>query len=102
MDSRSHRNGESGDPGEICLICRARWRMQDTIAQLSAVGVPWFDQSRLRFEDSLKTRLGLATLCSLVRRIPAMNCSILSVRWSHSGLAYRLGEVDALDVAARG
>ena len=91
--------GKVSHPGEICLICRARWRMQDTIAQLSAVGVPWFDRSRLRFEDSLETRLGLATLSLACSPDSSDELFDLISAIESGGLAYRLGEVDALDVA---
>jgi DNA helicase-2/ATP-dependent DNA helicase PcrA len=85
--------------GEIAVITRHRWRVDSILEEMDTVQIPWFDRARLGFQDSWETTLGLAVL--------ALSCNLDSsdelyrvmVAVEDGGLAFYLGNEDALDVA---
>lgn len=87
------------DWGEIAIITRHRWRADCVLEKMNAAKIPWFDRTRLGFQDSWETTLGLAVL--------ALSCNLDSsdelyrvmVAVEDGGLAFYLGDEDALDVA---
>jgi DNA helicase-2/ATP-dependent DNA helicase PcrA len=87
------------DLGEIAIIARARWRADSVINQLDHNKIPWFDRSRLKFQDSWETSLGLAIL--FLACDPDSSDALYQVMESIEcgGLAFRLRYEDALDLA---
>ena len=87
------------DWGEIAVITRHRRRVDSILEKMDAAQMPWFDRARLGFQDSWETTLGLAVL--------ALSCNLDSsdelyrvmVAVEDGGLAFYLGDEDALDVA---
>lgn len=47
---------------QVCVISRARNRVQTLLAQMTKSGIPWFDRDRLKYEDTADTQLTLAVL----------------------------------------
>lgn len=89
------------DLGEIAVITRNRVRVNAILSELDLINVRWFDRSRLSFQDSWETSLCLAILslsCDL--HSSSQLRKVLDVIESE-GLAFRLGDEDALDVAVR-
>jgi DNA helicase-2/ATP-dependent DNA helicase PcrA len=86
------------DWGEIAVITRHRWRADSILEKMDTAQMPWFDRARLGFQDSWETTLGLAVL--------ALSCNLDSsdelyrvmVAVEDGGLAFYLGDEDALDV----
>jgi len=87
------------DWGKIAIITRNRRRATYVLEEMDAARIPWFDRMRLVFQDSWETILGLAIL--------ALSCDLDSsdelyrvmIAAEDGGLAFYLGDEDALDVA---
>lgn len=93
-----HDKLEVEDWGEIAIISRALWRAKQVLKKMDEAKVPWFDRSRLAFQDSWETALGLSTLtlsCDLDSS-DALHKVMVAVE--DGGLAFYLDE-DALDIA---
>jgi len=56
------RNNMIDDPGDMAIIVRTHYRAEWIIQEMDRIGVPWFDRSRLNFQDSWETSLGLAII----------------------------------------
>lgn len=87
------------DLGEISIIARTHLRSKWAIEEMDKNDIPWFDRSRLNFQDSWETTLAL----SVIQLASNPNSShflyhVLSAV-EDGGLAYRLGDTDALDIA---
>ena len=93
------KDGDVEDLGEISIISRTHKRAKWIIEKLDEVGIPWFDRSRLGFQDSWETALSLAVL--QLSNNPESSLFLYNVISSieDGGLAYRLGDLDALDIA---
>ena len=87
------------DPGNITIIARTRYRTDWIVQEMDRVGVPWFDRSRLNFQDSWETVLGLAIIRLAHDPSSSLFLYKVLVAVDEGGLAYRLGDKDALDVA---
>jgi DNA helicase II / ATP-dependent DNA helicase PcrA len=87
------------DWGEIAVITRDHLRAEQILNAMDNAQVPWFDRARLNFDDSWETTLGLAIL--------ALSCDLKSsdelyrvmTAVENGGLAFYLGDEDALDIA---
>jgi len=87
------------DWGEFAVITRNRYRADSILEKMDTTQMPWFDRTRLGFQDSWETTLGLAVL--------ALSCNLDSsdelykvmVAIEDGGLAFYLGDEDALDIA---
>jgi DNA helicase-2/ATP-dependent DNA helicase PcrA len=87
------------DLGEISIIARTHFRSKWAIEEMDKNDIPWFDRSRLNFQDSWETTLAL----SVIQLASNPNSShflyhVLSAV-EDGGLAYRLGDTDAMDIA---
>jgi len=89
------------DLGNIAIIARTHYRQEWIIQEMDRTGVSWFDCSRLNFDDSWETALGLAIieLAHDPRSSLFLHRVIASVE--EGGLAFKLGEEDALNVALK-
>ena len=94
-------NNMVSDPGNITIIARTHYRQEWIIQEMDRSGVSWFDRSRLNFDDSWETTLGLAIieLAHDPRSSLYLHRVIASVE--EGGLAFRLGEEDALNIALK-
>jgi len=87
------------DLGEIAIITRAGYRAKCVLKEMNQAKIPCFDRSRIGFQDSWEATLGLAIL--------NLACDLNSSDRLHrvvsaiedGGLAFRLGDKDALDLA---
>ena len=90
---------QSEDWGEIAIITRNRWRVNEILSILNQAKIPWFDRSRLNFQDSWEIFLGLAIL--------SLSCNLHSSDYLHKvfavieneGLSFRFRNKDALEMA---
>lgn len=87
------------DPGEIAVITRVHYRAEEIVQELMRNSIPWFDPSRLHFQESWETSLALAA----IELAHDPNSSlflhrVLSVI-EEAGFAVSLGMEDALEVA---
>lgn len=89
------------DPGEIAVITRVRWRADEVLEEMDRVGVSWFDRARLKFQDSWETTLALAVLMLSCDLDSSEGFYRVMTAVEDGGLAFRLGDEDALDVARR-
>jgi len=85
--------------GEIAIIARTHYRAEPLIEALTENSVPWFDRWRFDYKDSWETTLALG--CIALSQDPTAS---LPLNWvmtaiEDGGLAYYLGEQDALEVA---
>jgi DNA helicase-2/ATP-dependent DNA helicase PcrA len=87
------------DWGEIAIITRHRWRANQVIEAMDAAKIPWFDRSRLNFQDSWETTLGLAILALACNLNSSDELHKVMVAVENGGLAFYLGGDDALDIA---
>ena len=87
--------------GEIGVVARAGWRLEWICSQLSEVSIPWFDRDHLTFQDSWETTLGLATLEMACDLETSESLYRVMIAVEDGGLAFRLQDEDALDVAWR-
>ncbi len=92
-------NNMVDDPGDIAIIARTHYRAEWVEQEMDRIGIPWFDRSRLNFQDSWETALGLAIL--ELSHNPSSSLFLYRVLAAveEGGLAFRLGDEDALDVA---
>jgi len=89
------------DPGEIAVITRVRRRADWVLKEMDRVGISWFDRARLKFQDSWETTLGLAVLALACDLNSSEGFYRVMTAVEDGGLAFRLGDEDALDVARR-
>jgi len=89
------------DPGEIAVITRVRRRADEVLKEMDRVGVSWFDRARLKFQDSWETALALAVLMLSCDLDSSEGFYRVMTAVEDGGLAFRLGDEDALDVARR-
>lgn len=94
-------NNMVGDPGNIAIIARTHYRTEWIIQEMDRVNVSWFDRSRLNFQDSWETALGLAIIELAHNPSSSLYLHRVLTAVEEGGLAYRLGDEDALDVALR-
>jgi len=89
------------DPGDVAVIVRNHYRKRWIVQEMDRIGVSWFDRSRLRFQDSWETALALSIV--ELAHDPTSSLFLYRVMASveEGGLAYRLGEKDALDLALK-
>lgn len=92
---------QTDDPGEIAVITRNHWRADWMLKEMDKVNVPWFDRARLKFQDSWETTLGLAVLALACDLNSSERFYQVMTAVEDGGLAFRLGDEDALDVARR-
>lgn len=90
-----------GDPGNIAIIARTHYRTEWVVQEMDKVGVSWFDRSRLNFQDSWETALGLAIIELAHDASSSLFLHRVLAAVEEGGLAFRLGDKDALDVALR-
>jgi DNA helicase-2/ATP-dependent DNA helicase PcrA len=90
---------EVEDPGCMAVIARARYRAQWTTDEMDKAGVPWFDQSRLGFKEAWETTLGLSIIELAHEPDSSLYLYKVMKAVEEGGLAFRLGDIDALDVA---
>lgn len=55
-------HGLVGSDADIAIIARTHRRVEDALTALHAVGVPFFNRDKLKFEDSWDAQLALASL----------------------------------------
>ncbi|MBU4265657.1 MAG: ATP-dependent helicase [Candidatus Altiarchaeota archaeon] len=89
------------DPGNIAIITRVRYRAECAVQKLDEVGISWFDRFRLNFQDSWETALALAVIELAHNHRSSLYLHRVLVAVEEGGLAFRLGDKDALDVALR-
>jgi DNA helicase-2/ATP-dependent DNA helicase PcrA len=89
------------DLGEIAIITRAGYRAKCVLEEMNKAKISWFDRSRLAFQDSWETALGLAILSLACDRNSSDRLHLLVSAIEDGGLAFRLGDKDALDLAVR-
>lgn len=99
--NKTLNNNMVSDPGNIALIARARYRTGWIIQEMNRIGVSWFDRSRLNFKDSWETALGLAIIELAHNPNSGLSLHRVLAAVEEGGLAFRLGDKDALDVALR-
>jgi DNA helicase-2/ATP-dependent DNA helicase PcrA len=83
----------------MAIIARTHYRPEWIKQEMDRIGISWFDRYHLNFDESWETTLGLAIIelahdpcsSSYLHRV------IASVE--EGGLAFRLGDEDALDIA---
>ena len=88
---------------EIGVIARTKWRLNWVCTQLDAASIPWFDRGNLAFQPSWETALGLALLemaCDL-KNNAGLGLYRVMIAVEDGGLAFRLQDEDARDVALR-
>jgi DNA helicase-2/ATP-dependent DNA helicase PcrA len=94
-------NNVVSDPGDITIIARARYRSNWIIQEMNNVGISWFDRSRLNFQDSWETVLALAIMELAYDPSSSRHLHQVLAAVEESGLAFQLGDTDAIDVALR-
>lgn len=94
-------NNMVDDPGDIAIIARTHYRAEWIIQEMDRIGVPWFDRSRLNFQDSWETALGLAIIELAHNPRSSLFLHRVLAAVEEGGLAFRLGDEDALDEALR-
>jgi DNA helicase-2/ATP-dependent DNA helicase PcrA len=87
------------DLGEIAIITRAQYRAKYVLEEMDQAKISWFDRSRLKFQDSWETALGLAILSLACDLNSSDRLHLLVSAIEDGGLAFRLGDKDALDLA---
>ena len=95
------RNNMIDDPGDMAIIVRTHYRAEWIIQEMDRIGVPWFDRSRLNFQDSWETALGLAIIELAHNPSSSLFLHRVLAAVEEGGLAFRLGDEDALDEALR-
>ena len=94
-------NNRIDDPGDMAIIVRTHYRAEWIIQEMDRIGVPWFDRSRLNFQDSWETALGLAIIELAHNPRSSLFLHRVLAAVEEGGLAFRLGDEDALDEALR-
>ncbi len=94
-------NNMIDDPGDIAIIARTHYLAEWIIQKMDGTGVPWFDRSRLNFQDSWETALGLAIIKLAHNPRSSIFLHRVITAVEEGGLAFRLGDEDALDVSLR-
>jgi DNA helicase-2/ATP-dependent DNA helicase PcrA len=94
----THKEGLE-DFGEIAVLSRSSHRSRWIIKKLGENEIPWFDRSRLSFQDSWETTLSMATLQLSYKPESSLYLHYVFCSIEEGGLAYMLGDVDALDIA---
>lgn len=89
------------DPGDIAIIARTHYRTAWIIQEMDEKGVPWFDRSRLNFQESWETALALAIIELAHEPSSSLYLHRLLSAIEDGGLAFRLGEEDTLDLALK-
>lgn len=84
---------------DLCLIARSGWRIDETRSALTEFDVPWFDRDALSFEISWETTLSLAILSMATDISTSDSLYQVMKAVEEGGLAYYLGNRDALDIA---
>lgn len=95
------QNNMIDDPGDIAILVRTHYRAEGIIQEMDRIGVPWFDRSRLNFQDSWETALGLAIIELAHNPSSSLFLHRVLAAVEEGGLAFRLGDEDALDEALR-
>jgi DNA helicase-2/ATP-dependent DNA helicase PcrA len=94
-------NNMVNDLGNIAIIARTHYRPDWIIQEMDRVGISWFDRSRLNFDDSWETALGLAVIELAHDPHSSLFLHRVIASVEVGGLAFRLGDEDALDVALK-
>ncbi len=94
-----HDEEKVEDWGEVAVITRHRWRADPVLKKMDEAELPWFDRARLNFQDSWETTLGLSVLALSCDLDSSDNLHRVMVAIEDGGLAFYLGDEDALDVA---
>ena len=87
------------DPGNIAIITRNNYRTPWIISEMERAGIPYFDRSRLNFQDSWETSLGLAIIELACNPGSSLSLYRLLSAIEDGGIAFRLGYEDAFDLA---
>ena len=89
------------DPGDIAIISRNHHRTEWVKKEMNRIGIPWFDRHSLKFDDSWETALALSIV--ELAHDPTSSLFLYRVMASveEGGLAYFLGDKNALDVAIK-
>jgi DNA helicase-2/ATP-dependent DNA helicase PcrA len=99
--SRILDNNMVDDSGAIAVIARTHYRTEWIIQEMDKIGVHWFDRSRLNFQDSWETALGLAIIELAHDPSSSLFLHRTLVAVEEGGLAFRLGDRDSLDIVVR-
>ncbi|MFW9917264.1 MAG: ATP-dependent helicase [Candidatus Thorarchaeota archaeon] len=87
--------------GEIAIITRVGYRVESIIQELGEADIPWFNRSRLKFQDSWETVLALATIELAHDPDSSQYLHKVLTGIEEGGLAFWLGEEDSFDIALR-
>ena len=94
-------NNMVDDPGDTTIIARTHYRAEWVEQEMDRIGIPWFDRSRLNFQDLWETALGLAIIELAHNPSSSLFLYRVLAAVEEGGLAFRLGDEDALDVALK-
>lgn len=89
------------DHGDIAIITRTHYRAGWVEQEMDRIGIPWFDRSCLNFQESWETALGLAIIKLAHNPSSSLFLHRVLAAVEEGGLAFRLGDEDALDVALK-
>lgn len=89
------------DLGEIAIITRARYLADNVLEEMKEAKIPWFDRNRLKFQDSWEAVLALAILSLACDPSSSDRLHKVMSAIEDAGLAFRLGDEDALDLTVR-
>lgn len=94
-------NNTVNELDNIAVITRVRFRAQWVIQELDRNNIPWFDRSLLKFHDSWETTLGLAIIELAHNPDSSEYLHRLLHTIDESGITFRLGKQDPLDIALK-